>query len=420
MNCQLLALLVILALFSQASGFCGPRTLQTSLTRSAVRAAEWLRNRQDENGTYGDGHVSAFAYHSLRLIGHSVESGSDHLNAEIINADIGSLSGGRVALYILGALATCRDPQNFYDFNLVSSLKNKLSKFPQVGFDHPFQYSLAVLALCSSGKDLGKKKLTYVKDILKSIPNQLEHAYGDTLAMHVLALKCIKKSIKKPGMKKALLKKINTGIDIASKELLNRQLNDTTFGQNEVTAALASQALLAAGVKKTKCSKTLRWLKSRQNPDGSFINLLSTIYVIPALIGALPYDLKDMRCPKNTTGGGGENAMINVCVELQFNVSKYSDGKTPPPPVCVTVFNGTNAHDILKEAAKNHSCYNFTTLDTPYGRSIESICGIYRRPADKFYWMIYIDGKSAPVGIDDLRPGHGSKLSFQYKKLNWG
>lgn len=46
----------------------------------------------------------------------------------------------------------------------------------------------------------------------------------------------------------------------------------------------------------------MRWLKSRQNPDGSFINLMSTIYVTPALIGALPYDLQDIRCPKNTTG----------------------------------------------------------------------------------------------------------------------
>lgn len=220
--------------------FAGPRSLQTSLTRSAVRAAEWLRNQQDENGTYGLGHVSAFAFHSLRLIGHSVETGAEHLNAEIIKGDIGSLSGGRVALYILGALATCRDPQNFYDFNLVSSLKNKLSKYPQVGFDHPFQYSLAVMALCSSGKDLGRKKTTYVKEILHSVPDQTDYASGDTLAMQVMALTCIKKSIKKQG-NKALIKKINKGINTTSSELAKRQLNDTTFGENEVTAALASQ-----------------------------------------------------------------------------------------------------------------------------------------------------------------------------------
>lgn len=111
--------------------------------------------------------------------------------------------------------------------------------------------------------------------------------------------------------------------------------------------------------------------------------------------------------------------MIEVCVELQFDVSEHSDGKSPPPEACVTVVNGTNAHDILIEASNQHSCYNFTTVDTSYGHAIESICDIHKRPSDKFYWLIYIDGKSASVGIDDLRPGHGSKLSFHYKKVNW-
>lgn len=361
--------------------------------------------------------MSAFAFQSLRLIGHSVEAGAEHLNAEIINADIGSLSGGRVAHYIHGALASCRDPQNFYDFNLVSSLETKLSNYPQVGFNHPFQYSLAVLALCSSGR----MELGYVNNILLSISEQLPSLYasGDTLAMQIMALTCVTRSIKRKESE-AILKKIKDGIKEASTELVKRQLNDSTFGENEVTAALALQGLLAAGVKKTKCTQTMRWLKSRQNPDGSFINLLSTIYVIPALIGALPYDLKDIRCPKNTTGGNGENATIEVCVELQFNASYHSNGESPPPEACVTVLNGTNAHDILVEASNQHPCYNLTTKDTSYGRMIESICDIHSNNTLYLYWLIYIDGKSATVGIDDLKPGQGSKLSFQYQKLNWG
>lgn len=421
MNCHLLTFLVLLALFSQASGFCGSRSLQTSLTRSAVRAAEWLKNQQDENGTYGEGHVSAFAFQSLRLIGHPVETGAEHLNAEIINADIGSLSGGRVALYILGALASCRDPSNFYNFNLVSSLKAKLSKYPQAGFNHRFQYSLAVMALCSSRHGLGRMKFVYVGKILESIQKQLSSAFasGDTLAMQIMALTCVKKSIKGKGSE-AILEKIEEGIDIASTELVNRQLNDISFGENDVTAALASQALLAAGVKKTNCSQTMRWLKSRQNPDGSFISLMSTIYVIPALIGALPYDLQEIRCPKNTTGVDEENAMIEVCVELKFSASNHPNGSSPPTEVTVEVVNGTNAHDMLVEASIQHSCYNLTTKDTSYGRMIESICDIHTRPNDMFYWLIYIDEKSAPVGIDDLKPGQGSKLSFRYQKLNWG
>ena len=222
--------------------FLGSRSLQTSLTRSAVRAAEWLKHQQDKNGTYGEGHVSAFAFHSLRLIGHSVETGVEHLNAEIINAANGSLSGGRVAHYILGALASCRDPENFYDFHLVSSLKTKLEEYPQVGFSHPFQYSLAVLALCSSRRDLGRVKFGYVDKILHNIQGQLPSvlASGDTLAVQIMALTCVKKSIKRKGSE-LILKKIADGISIASTELVSRQLNDSTFGGNEVTAALASQ-----------------------------------------------------------------------------------------------------------------------------------------------------------------------------------
>ena len=112
--------------------------------------------------------------------------------------------------------------------------------------------------------------------------------------------------------------------------------------------------------------------------------------------------------------------MINVCIELQFEVNKHSTGKSPPPRTCVEVLNGTNAHDILKVAASNHPCYNFTVLHTSFGRMIKSVCDIAQRPADKFYWTINIDGKSATVGIDDLKPGDGSILGFEYKQLNWG
>ena len=65
---------------------------------------------------------------------------------------------------------------------------------------------------------------------------------------------------------------------------------------------LCIQALLAAGVKKTKCTKTMHWLQSRQNSDGSFVNLMTTIAVLPSLIGAFPYDVKHIDCPKNITG----------------------------------------------------------------------------------------------------------------------
>ena len=73
----------------------------------------------------------------------------------------------------------------------------------------------------------------------------------------------------------------------------------------------------------------MRWLKSRQNPDGSFINLMSTIYVIPALIGALPYDLQEIRCPTNTTG--------RHCLQSVFPRENWDESRvllfSPPTPL---------------------------------------------------------------------------------------
>jgi hypothetical protein len=112
---------------------------------------------------------------------------------------------------------------------------------------------------------------------------------------------------------------------------------------------------------------------------------------------------------------------IKVCVRLEF-LTTSSDGTTgtAPPSVSVTVLNGTNAHDILVLASKQHACYRFTTTMTAWGRSITSICGVAKDPANKKYWTIYSDpNTSATSGIDTFLPKDGSCVIFKYKKLNF-
>ena len=184
--------------------------------------------------------MNGFAFHSLRLVGHSVEHGAEVLNAEIIKqGGLDSIPGGPLAVYILGALATCQDPRKFYGMDLVTSLYQKLDKFPQVGFNHPFQYSLAIIALCTAGKDVGQRK--YLNYILHNIPQQGAAVYssGDTLSMHIFALTCVKQFVKKAGEFRL---KMEGGINDAIEILYKRQLLDGTFGENEVTAALSYQA----------------------------------------------------------------------------------------------------------------------------------------------------------------------------------
>ena len=185
--------------------------------------------------------MNANALLSLRLIGDTVDHEAQHLNEEIIENDLGSIPGGRVGLYILGVMATCRNPKNFYEINLLRSLHTKLGKYPQSGFDHPHQYSLAVMALCSSGANIGKRR--YLRNIIDRIAKELatvNDTSSDTLAMQVLALSCVKTSMKRKEAK-PLRKKAEVAIHLATSELLKRQMNDSTFGENEVTAALASQ-----------------------------------------------------------------------------------------------------------------------------------------------------------------------------------
>ena len=224
--------------------------MDANLTRAATRAAEWLRNNHDKNGTYGEGHVNGFVFHALRLVGHNVEHGAAILHAEIIKmGGLSSIPGGPLAVYILGALATCRDPWQFYGMDLVSPLKKKLDKYPLAGLDHPFQFSLATIALCTAGKDVGKWK--YVNYIVNNIWNQTSTTYssGDTLAMHIFALTCVEESITRNRLpKNDLLIRIRGGIVTASKFLLERQLLDSTFGKNQVTAALSYQ--VSSGFKK--------------------------------------------------------------------------------------------------------------------------------------------------------------------------
>ena len=218
--------------------------MDVNLTRAATRAAEWLRNNKDKDGTYGEGYVNGFAFYALRLVGHNVEHGAAILHGEIIKkGGLSSIPGRSLAVYILGALAACRDPRQFYGLDLVTSLKKKLDKYPHVGFNHPFQFSIAMTALCTAGKDVGKWK--YVNYIINNIPDQTistAHASGDTLAMHIFALTCVEEFITRHKQSKYnLLIRIRGGIDTASKILLKRQLRDSTFGRNQVTAALSYQ-----------------------------------------------------------------------------------------------------------------------------------------------------------------------------------
>ncbi|XP_031557458.1 uncharacterized protein CG3556-like [Actinia tenebrosa] len=111
---------------------------------------------------------------------------------------------------------------------------------------------------------------------------------------------------------------------------------------------------------------------------------------------------------------------INVCVRLEF-LTTNSNNELPkaPPPLTLKVRNGTNTHNILRQAAKLDSRYAFTTKAYSFGNMVTSISGVHQDHTNSKYWMIYSDPNTlTPTGIDHYRPKDGSCVIFKYEKLS--
>ena len=194
-----------------------------------------------EDGVLPLGHSSAYAFHALRLVGYSVPKvsklGAEHLKQEIEKTGMSSISGGRLALYILGVISSCEDPRDFNKRNLVAALKGKRSIYGSVsGFNHPFQLGLYVLALCTSGEKVDISDVRFLVEKL-SISNYSVHNI-DTLSLGTVALSCVKRAQAKT---KEEIFEMDGHVQCATYKLKAIQkLKDGAFG-NEATTSLAVQ-----------------------------------------------------------------------------------------------------------------------------------------------------------------------------------
>ena len=206
----------------------GPRKLNGDLTRAAVKAAEWLKSQFNETIDFGGGHARAHALHSLRLLGHDVTHGARSLADELAREGLGRISGGRLALYVLGVMAACEDPLNFAGQDLVKELQGKLRKYPTVGFNHPFQYNLAVLTLCTAGASIKYNQVARL--VSRTISHQVDDV--DTLSVGVVAARCINRKQNKQS------KKLRTYIKRAATHLkrVQEKSGGSKFGTEISTA----------------------------------------------------------------------------------------------------------------------------------------------------------------------------------------
>jgi hypothetical protein len=205
-----------------------------------MRAAEFLRAKLEDDNSLFPVYTRAVALSSLRLAGYTMDMlsklGTDDLASEIHKHGLDKITTGRIAYYVHGALAICKDPRSFYGYNLIKRLQDGIKEYPVVGFNHPFPYSLAVLSLCISG--YGQHSyLEYTLKIRDMINQNIHTTHsGDTIAMATMALTCMEEKKKDDRTCSSVLQKT---ISLATKWMMKNQNDDGSFGNSITTAHVA-------------------------------------------------------------------------------------------------------------------------------------------------------------------------------------
>ena len=95
--------------------------------------------------------------------------------------------------------------------------------------------------------------------------------------------------------------------------------------------------------------------------------------------------------------------------------------KENPDPVYMDYPSNENktAFDILR-AAQSHPCFNFNHAVNPtYGAYITSICGVSNENTLHNYWMFYVNGERAQVGVSSYQISPNDMIQMRYLHMNF-
>ncbi|XP_012135811.2 uncharacterized protein CG3556 [Megachile rotundata] len=182
----------------------------------------------------------------------------------------------RLARYTLALNAMCTDPRQFHGHDLIGTLQHHEPPTD-------YEFALTTLAACNAEAHVRKRQIRRLLDIA----NAAQDHNVDTVAMVILALKCIVQDHKHRNLHHFVRK---PSIGLAQQQRL-----DGSFGDVRTTA-LVMQALEEAENEPAdnwNRSAALSWLMSQQRPDGSFDGDVRT--TAEALLGVAPRGLASIR-----------------------------------------------------------------------------------------------------------------------------
>ncbi|XP_053998856.1 uncharacterized protein CG3556 [Hylaeus anthracinus] len=254
------------------------------------RATVWLWSQRDKDAGWGnDTHRVLLV---LRLANLSREDNvappapfelqlsSKQMELEIVlllwrHREIG-FSPVRLARYTLALNAMCTDPRQFHGHDLIGTLQHHEPPTD-------YEFALTTLAACNAQGHVRRRQIRRLMDIA----NDAQDHNVDTVAMVILALKCIVQDHKHRNLHHFLRK---PSIGLAQQQRL-----DGSFGDLRTTA-LVMQALEEAENEPADSwnrSAALVWLSSQQRPDGSFGGDIRA--TAEAVLGVTPRSLASIR-----------------------------------------------------------------------------------------------------------------------------
>lgn len=214
--------------------------LHADLTRAVVRSTDWLKRTYKDNNTVLRPYRAGSMFATLRIAGHhpsalrnefidgqgfSIEETLENKLKSVTSENVSTIPTPHLGLMIQGVISICKDPENFYGYNLVDPFLAGFPKFKTYSsFSNYFGYSLAVIALCNAGHHIPD---TVIEELILGANRIVSYHSIDIDALILTAISCV--STTNSFLQSAL--------DRASTMLVRR----LTSKQNETTGAFGNQ-----------------------------------------------------------------------------------------------------------------------------------------------------------------------------------
>eukprot|EP00057_Strongylocentrotus_purpuratus_P014246 XP_011668720.1 PREDICTED: uncharacterized protein CG3556 isoform X1 [Strongylocentrotus purpuratus] len=387
------------------TSICGPETNQTLAQRiqsSQWKASDWLLDQQTEDWGW-DFLSTGSAILSLQLANETWKNDLESMEAQLtikqLNIEVlreishrhsfKEMSVGKLGYYAMALHASCHNASNFHGHNIMKHLHHRVDDFDTNQTKNYFPYSLALLALCSSGSEVPHSAIATLEEVQG---DDGCFPFGvDVTSMAVMAMACMQDSFNSPQRLNPLRDMMRKG----SECIMGHQTSDGWFGEsNVISTALAAQALIAAGEPPSlwRCEDALYHILDAQEEDGHFGSQGGTIQILPLLSNRHHGSLADVQqdCPVKDVmhgipliGRQDETHAVNfeISQELENSVAIFS-------PFLVDILPGESVYRAM-ERARQIGYFSFESKLSQFGNYITSINNVVNDNANGLYWFIY-------------------------------